>query len=1793
MNGGKEYEGGDKGGPPPAQVPIGWQRRADPNRVVYISPSGSVLSCLEQVKTYLLTDGTCKCGLECPLILPKVFNFDPGAAVKQRTTDDVKADDDVTKLCIHKRKIIAVATLHKSMETPHPSLVLTSPGGGTSATPVVPTRSATPRAIRNKSHEGMANSVVTECKNPFKMMMAGPRHYQQELTAGQLQDIHAGYPRQRLGSNEHGQKSPYRGSHGGLPSPASSGSQIYGDGSLSPRTDPLGSPDVYTRNNPGFHGVSNSSPIQLNNRTPLSPHAVMLHNSPAQSSCALAGRTNIPLSPTVTTKSHIIKKPMCNFPPNMDMPRAVFHHKPPQVPHPPPPPPLPPPCALQKKQITSEKDPLGILDPIPSKPVSHNPMLMNPSNFQSNVHSQVPMMNVSIPPAIVPLPSNLPLPAVKPGPINHSSHMQRVQHVASTISHSPVTSPVHMMGPVMGRKEASPQRSRSSSTSSDHGSFIVPPGPQASCGSMKVPPRSPRSSIGSPRPSMPSSPSTKPDGLHHQYKDVSNQLLVGMSNVLNAPSNSMFPVASAGNAPQKNHPGLLGMPLNQILNQHNAASFPASSLLSAAAKAQLANQNKLTGNNNSSSRGSSNSSSVGPVGSGGNGEGHSTLNTMFPPNNMILTMSEGQQSGRAALRDKLMAQEKDPLRKRKQPASVFNMLKQLPMGAPGASKPGPDHLRKQGQNSLPPNNSMAHLLQSMSCQSSHMSGNNGAGCSISNASIPCSSNQLHFTDNSLTSFPPQNLQLQHHPSRGEGMHCQNVNTNLVHSGDHVPQSQFASLVNQMQAAGNCGMLNHTGVALGSPLHHHPPPQHHHHPHHHHHPTPPPLPPHHHPEQQHHHHHHHQNQTLSMIQPSSVAMVPNNSGSNCGQASSEAGNSDLSSSMAVASANQPAITKTTSVMQDGVIVQTASGNPLQGQLPIGCAFPFMGQEQMFQFPQNNLASSSLPNPLNTNLLGSLSIPLAMNNQQQQHQQQQLLNQNLLNMLTGPSGDSNLNTLGILNPNLNAALALLSNDMDGQALPPGQLQLLAALLQNQAQAAAMLPLPPFNLTLPDLLQQQQQQPPKNNHLPSTTPVLPDHLQHNQSDCSRSEALLAHPLRSSFMRNDTTPNPLLLPTVTGASGLMSLNPQLLGSLLNSAMDCATNHPEVPIATSSQATTTTTTASSSSSSLSVASMAVSSLGGSAIASMAETLLNLSNNPGNVTGPAKLLSGSVVPQLLNPVLGTGDVSSLNSLNNPQLSSLQSLINNNNQMFHQNQQQMLQGLQGVQDLQGFQREHPFSGPADSSSPLACLFQNFQVSLPEDIAVCNRPMNLQSAMTSLPEHPNAGLPAFRDGPCESQPQRTEQTAGQQTTGSLPGAGPGGNSSVDAIYKAVVDAASKGMQVVITTSVSSTTQMSPIPALSAFTASIAGPVNLSHAVNAVIHGRRPSWQEPETRARNTRGSRVRKSSEQGKSTPEGGEAYEYFKSPGRNTPRKLWEDQVPGADGNPWKFEEFLGRSAHVHSSPCKERPNSISPMLPLPIEQQQHHHHTVLMPNENRFLEENFRFNNCKRTMVNFKERLENTVERCAYINGNQPQPGRDYRELLSTPKQDLATEDQSPSSSTSLEGSFVKDYIHYNGNFSAERINGCAPSPSDTKSISSEEDLRNPDSPSSNELRQYRPRTFNVGDLVWGQIKGFPSWPGKLVREEEVHNSSVQNTEEGKVWVMWFGVHTFTQVEPGKLKTLTEGLEAFNRARKRNRKGGKLNHHLEAAIHEAVSEMSGSVHQIPQMGRQVKPPKPKRRKISR
>ncbi|TGZ48223.1 Methyl-CpG-binding domain protein 5 [Temnothorax longispinosus] len=45
----------------------------------YETPSSTALGSLDQLKEYLTTVGTCKCGLECPLRPEQVFNFDPKA----------------------------------------------------------------------------------------------------------------------------------------------------------------------------------------------------------------------------------------------------------------------------------------------------------------------------------------------------------------------------------------------------------------------------------------------------------------------------------------------------------------------------------------------------------------------------------------------------------------------------------------------------------------------------------------------------------------------------------------------------------------------------------------------------------------------------------------------------------------------------------------------------------------------------------------------------------------------------------------------------------------------------------------------------------------------------------------------------------------------------------------------------------------------------------------------------------------------------------------------------------------------------------------------------------------------------------------------------------------------------------------------------------------------------------------------------------------------------------------------------------------------------------------------------------------------------------------------------------------------------------------------------------------------------------------------------------------------------------------------------------------------------------
>ena len=66
----------------------------------------------EELMQYLQSDGTCKCGLECPLLVDRSFNWDPTLPSKEWTSDEILMKDDLTKLCNHKRKITAMAALH-------------------------------------------------------------------------------------------------------------------------------------------------------------------------------------------------------------------------------------------------------------------------------------------------------------------------------------------------------------------------------------------------------------------------------------------------------------------------------------------------------------------------------------------------------------------------------------------------------------------------------------------------------------------------------------------------------------------------------------------------------------------------------------------------------------------------------------------------------------------------------------------------------------------------------------------------------------------------------------------------------------------------------------------------------------------------------------------------------------------------------------------------------------------------------------------------------------------------------------------------------------------------------------------------------------------------------------------------------------------------------------------------------------------------------------------------------------------------------------------------------------------------------------------------------------------------------------------------------------------------------------------------------------------------------------------------------------------------------------------------
>ena len=91
----------------------------------HFSPSCARLTSHQNIKQYLSMEGTCKCGLECPVLVEKVFNFDISMGSVRWTLGHTKVED-IGKLCGHQRKIMAMAAFqqNRSPTTTHDSLTV-------------------------------------------------------------------------------------------------------------------------------------------------------------------------------------------------------------------------------------------------------------------------------------------------------------------------------------------------------------------------------------------------------------------------------------------------------------------------------------------------------------------------------------------------------------------------------------------------------------------------------------------------------------------------------------------------------------------------------------------------------------------------------------------------------------------------------------------------------------------------------------------------------------------------------------------------------------------------------------------------------------------------------------------------------------------------------------------------------------------------------------------------------------------------------------------------------------------------------------------------------------------------------------------------------------------------------------------------------------------------------------------------------------------------------------------------------------------------------------------------------------------------------------------------------------------------------------------------------------------------------------------------------------------------------------------------------------------------------------
>ena len=68
-----------------------------------------------------------------------------------------------------------------------------------------------------------------------------------------------------------------------------------------------------------------------------------------------------------------------------------------------------------------------------------------------------------------------------------------------------------------------------------------------------------------------------------------------------------------------------------------------------------------------------------------------------------------------------------------------------------------------------------------------------------------------------------------------------------------------------------------------------------------------------------------------------------------------------------------------------------------------------------------------------------------------------------------------------------------------------------------------------------------------------------------------------------------------------------------------------------------------------------------------------------------------------------------------------------------------------------------------------------------------------------------------------------------------------------------------------------------------------------------------------------------------------------------------------------------------------------------------------------------------------------------------------------------------------------------------------------------------------------------MGEVIWGPHGSFPSWPGKVLKR-------LSSGGGHRAKVCWFGNKEVSEVDAFSLKSLSDGLEAHHRERKKLRK---------------------------------------------